>query len=62
MTNDSATQEIIVIWHINPSIIRLVVNQVLKVALVTDSAMAAGLDDGEYFLENRRCMLKASGR
>lgn len=62
LDNDSATVEIIADGiHINPSIIRLVVKCKFpeKIALVTDSTMAAGLDDGEYFLGEQKVYVKS---
>jgi N-acetylglucosamine-6-phosphate deacetylase len=61
LDNDSVTVEIIADGiHINPSIIRMVVKckSPEKIALVTDSTMAAGLDDGEYFLGEQKVYVK----
>lgn len=59
--NDNVTVEIIADGiHINPAIIRMVAKckPSGKVVLVTDSSMAAGLDDGEYFLGEQKIVVK----
>lgn len=46
--------------HIHPSVIRMVVKckSPEKVALVTDSTVAAGLSDGQYFFAERQVIVK----
>lgn len=59
--NDNATVELIAdCVHIHPPILRIAVRCKTpdRIALITDSSMAAGLDDGEYTLGGRKIIVK----
>lgn len=46
--------------HVNPAVIRMAVKSKTscKVALITDSTMATGLEDGEYFLGGQKIIVR----
>ncbi|MEG6612726.1 N-acetylglucosamine-6-phosphate deacetylase [Pseudoclostridium thermosuccinogenes] len=61
LDNDQVTVELICDGiHINPAVIRMVVKCKTcgRVALITDSTMAAGLEDGEYTLGFEKIFVK----
>jgi N-acetylglucosamine-6-phosphate deacetylase len=63
LDNEDVTVEIICDGiHINPSVVRIIMKckPPEKVAIITDSTIAAGLEDGEYYLWDRPITVRNS--